>query len=82
MTPVTENPLLEASFLQRLQRLQLLVRRPLPGQWKGEHRSPKRGYSVEFADFREYSPGEHGFAPRGARQRGHPRTVLPGNRAS
>ncbi|GIV15499.1 MAG: hypothetical protein KatS3mg022_0934 [Armatimonadota bacterium] len=58
MTLVSENPLLEASFLQRLQRLQLLVRRPLPGQWKGEHRSPKRGYSVEFADFREYSPGD------------------------
>ncbi len=58
MTPVSENPLLEASFLQRLQRLQLLVRRPLPGQWKGEHRSPKRGYSVEFADFREYTPGD------------------------
>jgi len=58
MTPVGENPLLEASFLQRLQRLQLLVRRPLPGQWKGEHRSPKRGYSVEFADFREYTPGD------------------------
>ncbi len=56
MTPVSENPLLEASFLQRLQRLQLLVRRPLPGQWKGEHRSPKRGYSVEFADFRRYTP--------------------------
>lgn len=58
MTPGGENPLLEASFLQRLQRLQLLVRRPLPGQWKGEHRSPKRGYSVEFADFREYTPGD------------------------
>ncbi|MEJ5250994.1 MAG: DUF58 domain-containing protein [Chthonomonadetes bacterium] len=58
MTPGDENPLLEASFLQRLQRLQLLVRRPLPGQWKGEHRSPKRGYSVEFADFREYTPGD------------------------
>lgn len=58
MTPASPNPLLEASFLQRLQRLQLLVRRPLPGQWKGEHRSPKRGYSVEFADFREYSPGD------------------------
>lgn len=58
MTLAGDNPLLEASFLQRLQRLQLLVRRPLPGQWKGEHRSPKRGYSVEFADFREYSPGD------------------------
>lgn len=58
MTSDGENPLLEASFLQRLQRLQLLVRRPLPGQWKGEHRSPKRGYSVEFADFREYVPGD------------------------
>lgn len=58
MTSLDENPLLEALFLQRLQRLQLLVRRPLLGQWKGEHRSPKRGYSVEFADFREYTPGD------------------------
>ena len=34
------------------------VIRAMAGQLQGERRSPKRGQSVEFADFRPYAPGD------------------------
>ncbi len=45
-------------FLRRLERLALLARRSMPGQTQGERRSPKRGQSVEFSDFRPYVAGD------------------------
>ena len=45
-------------FLRKLERLALLSRRAMAGQLQGERRSPKRGQSVEFADFRPYAPGD------------------------
>lgn len=45
-------------FLQRLERLALAARHALPGQTQGERRSPKRGQSVEFSDFRPYVAGD------------------------
>ena len=36
----------------------ILSRRAMAGQLQGERRSPKRGQSVEFADFRPYAPGD------------------------
>lgn len=53
-----ENPLFDESFLQSLERLAILTRKMLVGQIQGERRSPKRGQSVEFADFRPYSAGD------------------------
>lgn len=50
--------LLSASFLYTLDRLALVSRRVRAGTFKGERRSPRRGGSVEFADFREYAPGD------------------------
>lgn len=50
--------LLSPSFLYTLDRLVLVSRRVQAGAFKGERRSPKRGGSVEFADFREYAPGD------------------------
>jgi uncharacterized protein (DUF58 family) len=44
--------------LRKLERLALLSRRAMAGQMQGERRSPKRGQSVEFADFRPYSRGD------------------------
>jgi uncharacterized protein (DUF58 family) len=41
-----------------LDRLTLVSRRVRVGTFKGERRSPRRGGSVEFADFREYAPGD------------------------
>jgi uncharacterized protein (DUF58 family) len=45
-------------FLRRLERLSLAARKPVPGQTQGERRSPRRGQSVEFADFRPYTAGD------------------------
>lgn len=50
--------LLEADFLRRLEALTLVARQVRPGQLQGERRSLKRGQSVEFADFRNYVPGD------------------------
>lgn len=45
-------------FLRRLEQLTLAARRASIGQTQGERRSPKRGQSVEFADFRPYTSGD------------------------
>lgn len=52
------NTILDESFLRRLESLTLIARQARPGQWQGERRSPKRGQSVEFADYRNYVPGD------------------------
>jgi uncharacterized protein (DUF58 family) len=48
----------DGAFLRRLERLSVLSRRPLQGQAGGPRRSPRRGSSVEFADFRDYCSGD------------------------
>jgi len=50
--------ILEPTFLAQLDRLALVSRRLRAGQIQGERRSPKRGGSVEFADFRTYATGD------------------------
>jgi uncharacterized protein (DUF58 family) len=45
-------------FLAQLERLSLLSRRTFRGGVKGERRSPRRGHSVEFADYRAYGHGD------------------------
>src|SRR6266540_4070557 len=50
--------LLEPALLARLERLQLGTRRRLAGQFSAEHRSPRHGTSLDFADYREYTPGD------------------------
>jgi uncharacterized protein (DUF58 family) len=54
----SENPILDAAFLKKLERLAIIVKRPIAGQMKGEKRSVKRGTSIEFADYREYTLGD------------------------
>jgi uncharacterized protein (DUF58 family) len=56
--PEPRGPLLDPAFLARLERLQLATRRPLAGHLAGEHRSPSHGASIDFADYREYHPGD------------------------
>lgn len=48
----------DEAFLRRLERLALIARRASAGQTQGERRSPKRGQSVEFSDFRPYVAGD------------------------
>jgi uncharacterized protein (DUF58 family) len=50
--------LLSPQLLSQLERLELVSRKIYRGQMKGERRSPRRGQSVEFADFRNYVPGD------------------------
>ena len=52
------TPLLEPATLRRLEALALQVRRAVSGQMGGERRSRRHGRSVEFADFRTYTPGD------------------------
>ncbi len=48
----------DEGFLRQLERLLLLMRSPVRGGLKGGRRSVKRGQSVEFADYRDYTPGD------------------------
>ena len=58
MPATAVEPLLDADFLARLERLDVLSRKVLAGKLKGERRSKRRGQSVEFADFRNYVSGD------------------------
>ncbi len=53
-----DSALLSPSFMGRLERLQLATQKPLAGRFSADHRSPRRGTSVDFADYREYHPGD------------------------
>jgi len=48
----------DEAFLRQLERLKVLMKSPVRGGLKGGRRSVKRGQSVEFADFRDYSLGD------------------------
>lgn len=48
----------DEAFLRQLDRLTLLMKSPVRGGLKGGRRSVKRGQSVEFADYRDYTLGD------------------------
>jgi uncharacterized protein (DUF58 family) len=50
--------ILHEPFLRKLERLSLVARRVRAGQAAGERRSTRRGTSVEFADYRDYTRGD------------------------
>jgi len=56
--PDSDSTLLSPELLSRLERLELVSRKIFRGRMKGERRSPRKGQSVEFADFRSYVPGD------------------------
>jgi uncharacterized protein (DUF58 family) len=47
-----------SGFLTQLERLAFISRRTRAGRVKGERKSPRRGSSVEFADYRHYEIGD------------------------
>jgi uncharacterized protein (DUF58 family) len=55
---MSETDLLAPEFLRKLDLLSIAAKRAFAGRTKGEKRSPKRGISVEFADFRDYAAGD------------------------
>lgn len=50
--------LLDPDALSKIGRLEMIARGVVEGFVAGRHRSPYRGFSVEFADHREYVPGD------------------------
>src|SRR5512147_1504883 len=50
--------LFDESSLRKLQQLTLVTSRVRAGALRGERRSLKRGAGLEFADFRDYVPGD------------------------
>jgi uncharacterized protein (DUF58 family) len=49
---------LTPEFMARLEHLRVKTRREYAGLGKGSHLSPRRGSSLEFSDYRHYSPGD------------------------
>jgi uncharacterized protein (DUF58 family) len=50
--------LLSPDFLVQLERVSLQSRRAFRGRARGERRSPRKGMSVEFSDYRPYGHGD------------------------
>ena len=50
--------LIDAELMKKIERLSISSKRMFPGTMKGKRRSPKRGSSVEFADYRDYQLGD------------------------
>jgi len=50
--------LFDETTLRKLNQLTLIAARVRAGAIKGERRSSRRGSSVEFADYRDYTPGD------------------------
>ncbi|MGC9940622.1 MAG: DUF58 domain-containing protein [Verrucomicrobiota bacterium] len=50
--------MLDPKVLMTIRSLELRVRIVVEGFWNGLHRSPYHGFSVEFTEYRQYSPGD------------------------
>lgn len=56
--PAAPETPLDPTALARYGRLELLARLAVEGVMAGLHRSPFKGFSVEFAEHRQYGPGD------------------------
>ena len=56
--PLGEAPMLPATLLASMRRLELRARRLVATELAGEYRSVFRGFGIEFAEAREYVPGD------------------------
>ena len=57
--PATRAPVFaDPAALMRIRSLELRARTVVEGFWKGLHRSPRHGFSAEFAEYRQYVPGD------------------------
>lgn len=57
-TSPRERPFLDPAVVARLGTLELKARTIVEGLLSGLHRSPFKGFSVEFAEYRQYMPGD------------------------
>lgn len=58
MAKLENKKLLDPAFLARISRLEVKARLIVEGFISGLHKSPYHGFSVEFAEHREYVPGD------------------------
>lgn len=64
MTAPVSNPslpsasLISPQALMSIRNLELRARAVVEGFWSGLHRSPYHGFSVEFTEYRQYTPGD------------------------
>jgi uncharacterized protein (DUF58 family) len=60
--PITDSrkpaSLLDADFVRKLDLLEIIFRRNVVGRREGDRPGVQRGGRIEFADYREYSPGD------------------------
>lgn len=56
--PENDEDLFDEAFLERLELLQVIARRLFRGRQRAERKTRKVGSGLEFADHREYSPGD------------------------
>src|SRR2546428_14192031 len=52
------SSLIDPQALMSIKNLELRARVVVQGFWNGIHRSPYHGFSVEFTEYRQYSPGD------------------------
>ena len=57
-SPADPRKYLDPRFLSKISRLEVKARLIVEGFISGLHRSPYHGFSVEFAEHREYVPGD------------------------
>ncbi len=50
--------MIDPASLMTIRNLELRARVVVEGFWSGIHRSPYHGFSVEFSEYRQYSPGD------------------------
>jgi uncharacterized protein (DUF58 family) len=56
--PPTAGSYLDPAALMRIKHLELRARVVVEGFFSGLHRSPYHGFSVEFTEYRQYTPGD------------------------
>jgi uncharacterized protein (DUF58 family) len=56
--PRPQTGFVDPKVLMAIRNLELRARLVVEGFWSGLHRSPYHGFSVEFTEYRSYSPGE------------------------
>jgi len=57
-SPLPSAKFIDAQALMGIRSLELRARAVVEGFWSGMHRSPFHGFSVEFTEYRQYTPGD------------------------
>src|SRR6201999_4021502 len=53
-----QRSLIDPKTLMSIRNLELRARTVVEGFWAGLHKSPYHGFSVEFTEYRQYTPGD------------------------